>query len=402
MKKGLKDLIQPQVMFEDLGLKYVGPIDGHDVTALEHALRKARRFGGPVIVHCLTEKGRGYAPAVDDEADQFHSVNVIDPLTGKPVTVGPPTWTHVFAEEMLAIGEARPDVVAITAAMLRPVGLHAFAERFPDRVFDVGIAEQHAVTSAAGMAMGGLHPVVCIYSTFLNRAFDQVLLDVAMHRQPVTFVLDRSGITGPDGSSHHGMWDLALLGIVPGMRVAAPRDASRLRQLLREAVEDDRGPTAVRFPKASIDDDIAAVDRIGEMDVLRRDEDSDVLIVAVGPQAELALDVGGRIAAQGLGVTVVDPRWVLPVDAALPALAAAHEQVVVIEDGVEAGGVGAAITRELQARRIDVPVRQVALPQQFIRHGERSSLLVECGLSAQEIARAVVEAAAGATSVSSG
>ena len=223
-----------------------------------------------------------------------------------------------------------------------------------------------------------------------------------MHRQPVTFVLDRSGITGPDGSSHHGMWDLALLGIVPGMRVAAPRDASRLRQLLREAVEDDRGPTAVRFPKASIDDDIAAVDRIGEMDVLRRDEDSDVLIVAVGPQAELALDVGGRIAAQGLGVTVVDPRWVLPVDAALPALAAAHEQVVVIEDGVEAGGVGAAITRELQARRIDVPVRQVALPQQFIRHGERSSLLVECGLSAQEIARAVVEAAAGATSVSSG
>jgi 1-deoxy-D-xylulose-5-phosphate synthase len=402
MKKGLKDLIQPQVMFEDLGLKYVGPIDGHDVTALEHALRKARRFGGPVIVHCLTEKGRGYAPAVDDEADQFHSVNVIDPLTGKPVTVGPPTWTHVFAEEMLAIGEARPDVVAITAAMLRPVGLHAFAERFPDRVFDVGIAEQHAVTSAAGMAMGGLHPVVCIYSTFLNRAFDQVLLDVAMHRQPVTFVLDRSGITGPDGSSHHGMWDLALLGIVPGMRVAAPRDASRLRQLLREAVEDDRGPTAVRFPKASIDDDIAAVDRIGDMDVLRRDEDSDVLIVAVGPQAELALDVAGRIAAQGLGVSVVDPRWVLPVDAALPALAAAHEQVVVIEDGVEAGGVGAAVTRELQARRIDVPVRQVALPQQFIRHGERGSLLVECGLSAQEIARAVVEAVAGATSVNSG
>ncbi|HWA65126.1 MAG TPA: 1-deoxy-D-xylulose-5-phosphate synthase [Mycobacteriales bacterium] len=402
MKKGVKDLIQPQAMFEDLGLKYVGPIDGHDVAAVEQALRHARRFGGPVIVHCLTEKGRGYGPAVDDEADQFHSVNVIDPLTGRPVSVGPPTWTNVFAEEMVVIGDQRPDVVAITAAMLRPVGLHPFAERFPERAFDVGIAEQHAVTSAAGMAMGGLHPVVCIYSTFLNRAFDQVLMDVAMHHLPVTFVLDRSGITGPDGSSHHGMWDLAVLGIVPGMRVAAPRDATRLRQLLHEAVDHDSGPTAVRFPKASVDDDIAAVDRIGEMDVLRRDDSSDVLIVAVGPQAAIALDVADRLAAQGVGVTVVDPRWVLPVDAALPALAAAHEQVVVIEDGVGAGGVGTAIARELLARNIRVPLRQVALPQQFLPHGERPTLLAECGLSAQEIARAVIEAAAGASSVTSG
>ncbi|HEX3707463.1 MAG TPA: 1-deoxy-D-xylulose-5-phosphate synthase [Mycobacteriales bacterium] len=402
MKKGIKDLIQPQVMFEDLGLKYVGPIDGHDVSALEHALEKARRFGGPVIVHCLTEKGRGYRPAVDDEADQFHSVNVIDPLTGKPVTVGPPTWTNIFAEEMVAIGEQRPDVVAVTAAMLRPVGLHPFAQRFPDRVFDVGIAEQHAVTSAAGMAMGGLHPVVCIYSTFLNRAFDQVLMDVAMHGQAVTFVLDRAGITGPDGASHHGMWDLALLGIVPGMRVAAPRDASRLRHLLHEAVEEDRGPTAVRFPKASVDDDIAAIDRLGDMDVLRRDDDSSVLIVAVGPQAALALDVADRIAAQGVGATVVDPRWVLPVDPALPALAAAHEQVVVIEDGVVAGGVGVAISRELRRRGIEVPLRQVALPQEFIAHGERRPVLTQCGLSAQEIARAVIETAASASSLSSG
>jgi 1-deoxy-D-xylulose-5-phosphate synthase len=402
MKKGIKDLIQPQVMFEDLGLKYVGPIDGHDVAAVEHALHKARRFGGPVIVHCLTEKGRGYPPAVDDEADQFHSVNVIDPLTGRPVTIGPPTWTNVFAEEMVVIGEQRPDVVAITAAMLRPVGLHPFADRFPDRVFDVGIAEQHAVTSAAGMAMGGLHPVVCIYSTFLNRAFDQVLMDVSMHKLAVTFVLDRAGITGPDGSSHHGMWDLAVLGIVPGMRVAAPRDATRLRQLLHEAVEDDRGPTAVRFPKASVDDDLVAIDRIGEMDVLRRDESSDVLIVAVGPQAELALDVAERLAAQGLGSTVVDPRWVLPVDAGLPALAAAHEQVVVIEDGVSAGGVGAAIARELRDRGILVPLRHIALPQEFLGHGERAALLAECGLSAQEIARAVIEAAAGASSITPG
>jgi 1-deoxy-D-xylulose-5-phosphate synthase len=402
MKKGVKDLIQPQAMFEDLGLKYVGPIDGHDVAAVEQALRHARRFGGPVIVHCLTEKGRGYAPAVDDEADQFHSVNVIDPVTGRPVSVGPPTWTNVFAEEMVVIGDQRPDVVAITAAMLRPVGLHPFAERFPDRVFDVGIAEQHAVTSAAGMAMGGLHPVVCIYSTFLNRAFDQVLMDVAMHKLAVTFVLDRAGITGPDGSSHHGMWDLSVLGLVPGMRVAAPRDATRLRQLLHDAVDDDRGPTAVRFPKASVDDDILAVDRIGDMDVLRRDDSSDVLIVAVGPQAAVALDVADRLAAQGVGVTVVDPRWVLPVDAALPALAATHEQVVVIEDGVCAGGVGTAIARELLSRNIRVPLRQVALPQAFLPHGERPALLAECGLSAQEIARAVIEAAAGASSVTPG
>jgi 1-deoxy-D-xylulose-5-phosphate synthase len=318
------------------------------------------------------------------------------------VSVGPPTWTNVFAEEMVVIGDQRPDVVAITAAMLRPVGLHPFAERFPDRVFDVGIAEQHAVTSAAGMAMGGLHPVVCIYSTFLNRAFDQVLMDVAMHKLAVTFVLDRAGITGPDGSSHHGMWDLSVLGLVPGMRVAAPRDATRLRQLLHDAVDDDRGPTAVRFPKASVDDDILAVDRIGDMDVLRRDDSSDVLIVAVGPQAAVALDVADRLAAQGVGVTVVDPRWVLPVDAALPALAATHEQVVVIEDGVCAGGVGTAIARELLSRNIRVPLRQVALPQAFLPHGERPALLAECGLSAQEIARAVIEAAAGASSVTPG
>jgi 1-deoxy-D-xylulose-5-phosphate synthase len=394
VKKGLKDLVQPQVMFEDLGLKYVGPIDGHDVAALEHALRKARRFGGPVIVHCLTEKGRGYPPAVDDEADQFHSVSVIDPATGKPVAVGQQTWTDVFAAEMVAVGEDRPDVVGVTAAMLRPVGLYPFALRFPDRVFDVGIAEQHAVASAAGLAMGGLHPVVCVYSTFLNRAFDQVLMDVALHRQPVTFVLDRAGITGPDGPSHHGMWDLAMLGIVPGMRVAAPRDATRLRELLREAVADGTGPNALRFPKATVGEDIPALDRIGGVDVLRRDDEGDVLLVAVGPQAELALDVAGRIAAQGVGATVVDPRWVLPVDPALPALAAAHELLVVIEDGVSAGGVGQAIARQLRVDGVRTPVRDIALPQEFIPPGERAATLAACGLSAQEIARMVVETVA--------
>jgi 1-deoxy-D-xylulose-5-phosphate synthase len=396
MKKGLKDLIQPQVMFEDLGLKYVGPIDGHDVVAVERALRNARDYGAPVIVHCLTEKGRGYAPAADDEADQFHTVAVIDPLTGQPVNASLPTWTDVFAEEIVALGGERPDIVAITAAMLMPVGLHRFAEEFPDRVFDVGIAEQHAVTSAAGMALGGLHPVVCLYATFLNRAFDQVMMDVALHKLPVTFVLDRAGVTGPDGASHNGMWDLAVLGIVPGMRVAAPRDAVRVRELLREAVSDDTGPTALRYPKAPAGDDIPAVDRVGAMDILRRDESSDVLIVSVGALASLCLDVAERVAAQGHGVTVVDPRWVLPVDGGLPALCAAHELVVVVEDGVIAGGIGSAVSRELRARGIGVPVCDIALPQQFLAQGNRADVLAGAGLSPQEVARRIVEAAASA------
>jgi 1-deoxy-D-xylulose-5-phosphate synthase len=393
-KKGLKDFIQPQVMFEDLGLKYVGPIDGHDEQALEHALRQARDFGEPVIVHCLTEKGRGYAPAREDEADQFHQVGVIDPVTGRPLGVAPPTWTHTFAEEMVLLGHERPDLVGVTAAMLRSVGLEPFSKAFPDRVYDVGIAEQHAVTSAAGMAMGGLHPVVCLYATFLNRAFDQVLMDVALHRLPVTFVLDRAGVTGPDGASHNGMWDLSMLGIVPGLRLAAPRDATRLRDELREAVEWAHGPTVIRFPKAAVAADVAAVARIGEMDVLRSDADNDVLIVSVGALADLSLEVADRVAQQGLGITVVDPRWVIPVDESLPALAAAHSLVVVIEDGVAAGGIGSALSRELRARDIDVPVRDIALPQRFLAQGERPAVLAAAGLSAQEIARRVIEAAA--------
>jgi 1-deoxy-D-xylulose-5-phosphate synthase len=393
-KKGIKDFIQPQVMFEDLGLKYVGPIDGHDEQALERALRQAREYGAPVIVHCLTEKGRGYAPAREDDADQFHQVGVIDPVTGRPVGVAAPTWSHAFAEEMVALGHERSDLVGVTAAMLRSVGLHPFSVAFPDRVFDVGIAEQHAVTSAAGMAMGGLHPVVCIYATFLNRAFDQVLMDVALHKLAVTFVLDRAGVTGSDGASHNGMWDLAMLGIVPGMRVAAPRDATRMRDELREAVDWDEGPTVLRFPKAAVADDVAAVARVGGMDLLRRDDESDVLIVSVGALAGLSLEVAERVAQQGLGVTVVDPRWVIPVDESLPALAAAHSLVVVIEDGVGAGGIGSALSRELRARDIDVPVRDIALPQCFLAQGERAAVLARAGLSAQEIARRVIEAAA--------
>ncbi|HET7529580.1 MAG TPA: 1-deoxy-D-xylulose-5-phosphate synthase [Mycobacteriales bacterium] len=395
MKKGLKDLIQPQVMFEDLGMKYVGPIDGHDAGAVEDALRRARGFGAPVIVHCVTEKGRGYPPAEDDEADCLHGPGAFDPGTGKVHAAGERKWTHVFGEEMLAVGRQRPDVVAVTAAMLEPVGLHPFRCAFPERVFDVGIAEQHAVTSAAGLAIGGMHPVVCLYATFLNRAFDQMLMDVALHRLPVTFVLDRAGVTGDDGPSHNGMWDLSILGIVPGMRVAAPRDATRLRELLREAVDWDGGPTALRFPKAAVDDgDIAAIDRVGAIDVLRRDDASDVLLVSVGAFADRTAEVAERVAAQGVGVTVVDPRWVLPVDPALRALAAAHELVVTMEDNVVAGGVGDAIARDLRTAGVRTPVRSFGLPQEFLAQGKRVDVLARTGLTPQQIARQVVESVA--------
>ena len=395
MKQGLKDLLAPQVMFEDLGLKYVGPIDGHDVPSLEAALRRARAHGGPVVVHCVTQKGRGYAPAENDRADCFHGVGAIDPVTGKALATGSGLpWTQVFAEEIVAIACERADVVGVTAAMLRPVGLHRFAEAFPDRVFDVGIAEQHALTSAAGLAMGGLHPVVCVYATFLNRAFDQVLMDVALHRQAVTVVLDRAGITGDDGASHHGMWDLAMLGLVPGMRVAAPRDAQRLQALLREAVAHD-GPTTVRFPKAQSGPPIDAVGRIGSVDVLRAHVDARVLIVSVGPLAEAALAAADLVAGEGVAATVLDPRWVLPVDATLVHLAAAYDVVVTVEDGVVDGGVGEALARELRSTGSDVRVVALGLPKRFVPHGRRADILADAGLDAPGIAAAVLTAAAG-------
>ena len=393
LKRGLKDYLQPQVLFEDLGLKYYGPIDGHDVAAMEQALRRAKEFGGPVIVHAVTVKGYGYQPAVDDEADCLHSVGVIDPVTGKPVATAAAGWTSVFSDEIVRIGTERPDVVALTAAMLQPVGLHAFSCRFPDRTFDVGIAEQHAVTSAAGLAMGGLHPVVCIYATFLNRAFDQTLMDVALHRLPVTFVLDRAGVTGDDGASHNGMWDLSLLQVVPGLRLAAPRDGARLRELLREAVAVD-GPTAVRFPKGPVGDDVPALERTGPVDVLHRGDRPDVLLVAVGAMGRLALDVAGRAAAQGIGVTVVDPRWVSPVPAELVELARGHRLVVTVEDSGRTGGIGSSVSQALRDADVDVPARDIGLPQRFLEHAARSQVLAEVGLTAQEVARRVVETVA--------
>ena len=392
LKRGIKDFLQPQVLFEDLGLKYYGPIDGHDVAAMEAALRRAKAFGGPVIVHAVTVKGYGYQPAVDDEADCLHSVAAVtDPLTGKPMNASARGWTSVLGEEMVAIGAERRDVVAITAAMLQPVGLLRFSEAYPERTFDVGIAEQHAVTSAAGLAMGGMHPVVCLYATFLNRAFDQTLMDVALHRLPVTFVLDRAGVTGDDGASHNGMWDLSLLQLVPGLRLAAPRDAATLREELREALAVDDGPTAVRFPKGAIGDDVPAVERLGTIDVLRRAKGDDVLVVAVGAMARLGLEVADRAAAQGIGVTVVDPRWVSPVPSELVELARSYRLVLTVEDNGRTGGVGSMVSQALRDAGVDVPTRDLGIPQRFLDHASRAQILSEIGLTAQDVARQVVE-----------
>ncbi|MFF5886895.1 1-deoxy-D-xylulose-5-phosphate synthase [Streptomyces sp. NPDC012589] len=386
-KKGFKDAFAPQGLFEDLGLKYVGPIDGHDIGAVESALRRAKRFHGPVLVHCLTEKGRGYEPALAHEEDHFHTVGVMDPLTCAPLSPsGGPSWTSVFGEEIVRIGEEREDVVAITAAMLHPVGLGAFAARFPDRVWDVGIAEQHATVSAAGLATGGLHPVVAVYATFLNRAFDQLLMDVALHRCGVTFVLDRAGVTGADGPSHNGMWDLSVLQVVPGLRIAAPRDADQLRAQLREAVAVDDAPTLLRFPKESVGPCVPAVDRIGGMDVLHRADAPEVLLVAVGVMAPVCLRAAELLQARGIACTVVDPRWVKPVDPELPALAARHRLVAVVEDNSRAAGVGSAVALALGDAEVDVPVRRFGIPEQFLAHAKRAEVLADIGLTPVDVA----------------
>ncbi|MFJ2296643.1 1-deoxy-D-xylulose-5-phosphate synthase [Streptomyces sp. NPDC087894] len=389
-KKGFKDTFAPQGMFEDLGLKYVGPVDGHDTAAVEAALQRAKRFHGPVLVHCITEKGRGFPPALADDADRFHTVGRMDPLTCEPLVLpAAPSWTSVFGEEIAEIGAVRPDVVAITAAMLHPVGLTRFAGEFPDRIWDVGIAEQHAAVSAAGLATGGLHPVVAVYATFLNRAFDQLLMDVALHGCGVTFVLDRAGVTGPDGPSHNGMWDMSLLQVVPGLRIAAPRDADRLREELREAVDVDDAPTVIRFPKESVGEPVAAVGRIGGMDVLHRAPDADVLLVAVGVLAPVCLQAADLLAGSGIRCTVVDPRWVKPVDDQLPALAAQHRLVAVVEDNSRSGGVGWAVGQALRDAGVDVPLRTYGIPEQFLAHAGRGEVLAEIGLTPVEIAGSI-------------
>jgi 1-deoxy-D-xylulose-5-phosphate synthase len=390
-KRGLKDLLTPQALFQDLGIKYLGPIDGHDVQALQRAFRQARDFGAPVIVHCITRKGHGYAPAESNIEDCLHGPGPFHPVTGQVAAAGGPSWTRAFSDELVAIGGQRPDVVAITAAMLHPTGLAPFAARFPGRVYDVGIAEQHAVTSAAGLALGGMHPVVAVYSTFLTRALDQVLMDVALHRLPVTFVLDRAGITGDDGPSHNGMWDLSLLQVVPGLRVAVPRDSARLRELVREAVAIDDGPTVVRFPKGRPPADVPAVDRFAGIDVLARAATADVLLVGVGPMAGVCVEAAVRLDAAGIGATVVDPRWVKPLDPALAEVAARHRLVAIVEDNGRVGGVGDSVARLLREQQIAVPVQVFGIPQQFLNHAKRPQLLADAGLDATSIARAITD-----------
>ena len=381
-----------QALYANLDIKYLGPVDGHDVTAMQAVLRQAKSYGAPVIVHAITEKGRGYAPARDDDADQFHAVGQIHPDTGLPIsTSSKETWTDVFGAELVARAEKDPRIVAITGAMLRPTGLFPMSQKYPERVLDVGIAEQHAVTSAAGLAYGGLHPVVALYATFINRAFDQVLMDVGLHNAGVTFVLDRAGITGPDGASHHGMWDLALLQVVPGIHIAAPRDASRLREELGEALAINNAPTVIRFPKGSVGDDIPAVRRTDDgVDVLREAPHKDVLLVAIGPFARMALDVADRLAQQGIGATVVDPRWVVPVPASIIDLARDHRLVITIEDGVRVAGIGTRIRQDLRGAGVDTAVDELGLPDEFIEHATREEILEDAGLTAAAIARDVI------------
>ena len=381
-----------QALYANLDIKYLGPVDGHDVKAMEAALRQAKNYGAPVIVHAITEKGRGYEPARNDVDDQFHAVGQIDPETGASLSSSTSVgWTDVFGEELVRLAAANPRVMAITAAMLRPVGLQPLLERFPERVIDVGIAEQHAAASAAGLAFGGMHPVVAIYATFINRAFDQVLMDVALHKAGVTFVLDRAGVTGPDGPSHNGVWDLAMLQIVPGIRLAAPRDASRLREELSEAIAIDDAPTVIRYPKGSVGDDIAAVRRTDDgVDVLLEAAHKDVLIVAIGSFARLGLDVAARLADQGIGATVVDPRWVVPVTESVIDMARDHRLVITLEDGIRVGGIGTRIRQDLRSAGVDTAVDELGLPDEFLDHATREQILVDAGLTAQDIARDVV------------
>jgi 1-deoxy-D-xylulose-5-phosphate synthase len=390
VKKGIKDIVAPQGMFEDLGLKYLGPIDGHNIEAMENALLQAKNFGAPVLVHVITEKGRGHAPAINDSAEKFHAVGVVNPETGVPVAKNAPNWTSVFSDEICEIGAKREDVVAITAAMLGPTGLDKFAEKYPKRAFDVGIAEQHATTSAAGLAFTGLHPVVAIYSTFLNRAFDQLLLDVALHKAGVTFVLDRAGITGDDGPSHHGIWDLALTGIVPTLHVAAPRDGAILRETLHEALDISDAPSLIRFPKGPVGPDIPAFERRDGIDVLYRGESADVLLVSVGAMAKICVEAASQAYREGVGVTVIDPRWVKPLPQSLLTMAQRYKSVVVVEDGIRHGGIASTISEMFRDAELDVPIHSIGVPLEFIEHSKRGEIMSDLGITAQNITHQLV------------
>jgi 1-deoxy-D-xylulose-5-phosphate synthase len=389
IKKGMKDMLAPQGMFEDLGFKYLGPIDGHDIEAMERTLQMAKEFGSPVIVHAITEKGRGYKPALDDMAEKFHAVGIVDPVTGKPLKASAPSWTNVFSEEITQIGRENPKVVAITAAMLGPTGLDKFAQSFPDRTIDVGIAEQHAVTSAAGLAYAGVHPVIAIYSTFLNRAFDQLLLDVALHNAGVTFVLDRAGITGDDGPSHHGIWDLALTGIVPHMHVGAPRDGARVKELLRQCIAIDNAPSMIRFPKGAIPADIPALERVDGIDVLHRGGTNQVLVISIGSMASMALEVAQLAHQQSIEITVIDPLWVKPMSSNVTALCAKYSTVVVMEDGIKHAGIASTISESLREAGSQCSVHSIGVPLEFIEHSKRNEILEDLKITPAAIVQQI-------------
>jgi 1-deoxy-D-xylulose-5-phosphate synthase len=389
IKKGMKDMLAPQGMFEDLGFKYLGPIDGHDIEAMEKTLQMAKEFGSPVIVHAITEKGRGYKPALDDEAEKFHAVGIVDPITGKPLKASATSWTNVFSEEITQIGQENSKVVAITAAMLGPTGLDKFAQNFPDRTIDVGIAEQHAVTSAAGLAYAGVHPVIAIYSTFLNRAFDQLLLDVALHNAGVTFVLDRAGITGDDGPSHHGIWDLALTGIVPHMHVGAPRDGARLKELLRQCIAIDNAPSMIRFPKGAIPADIAALERVDGIDILHRGGTNQVLVISIGSMASMALEVAQLAHQQSIEITVIDPLWVKPMSSNVTALCAKYSTVVVMEDGIKHAGIASTISESLREAGSQCSVHSIGVPLEFIEHSKRNEILEDLKITPAAIVQQI-------------
>jgi len=389
LKKGIKDMVAPQGMFEDLGFKYLGPIDGHDIAAMEKTLQMAKEFGAPVIVHAITEKGRGFTPAIEDMAEKFHAVGIVDPVTGKPLKASAPSWTNVFSEEITQIGGENSKIVAITAAMLGPTGLDKFAQSFPERTIDVGIAEQHAVTSAAGLAYAGMHPVIAIYSTFLNRAFDQLLLDVALHNAGVTFVLDRAGITGDDGPSHHGIWDLALTGIVPNMHVGAPRDGARLKEILRACVEISNAPSMLRFPKGAVPADISALERIEGIDVLHRGASPQLLIISIGSMAGLAIEVAELAKSQAIEVTVVDPLWVKPIPNSLLKMCADYSTVVVMEDGIKHAGIASTISEALRDSGSNCSLHSIGVPLEFIEHSKRAEILNDIEITPEAIVRQI-------------
>jgi 1-deoxy-D-xylulose-5-phosphate synthase len=357
---------------------------------MEKALKIAKDFGGPVLVHVITEKGKGHAPAINDEAEKFHAVGVVDPETGQPLNKTGKSWTSVFSDELVKIGSERSDVVAITAAMMGPTGLDKFEKSFPERTFDVGIAEQHATTAAAGMAFAGLHPVVAVYSTFLNRAFDQLLLDVALHKAGVTFVLDRAGVTGDDGPSHNGIWDLALTGIVPTLHVAAPRDGARVRETLREAIDIADAPTLLRFPKGAVNEDIPAFERRDGIDVLYRGESADILLVSIGAFAAMAVEAAAQAYREGVGVTVIDPRWVKPLPKSLITMAQRYKSVVVLEDGIKHGGIASTVSELFRDAGLNVPVHSIGVPLAFIEHSKRAEVLADLGITVQNITRSLV------------